>query len=1352
MTFIGSKTMKVKKILLVSILFLLILVFYLYSPSSEGFQASAATVTIQVLVDGTTADTSSAQYTVAALPADTVASVKAKLQPLTTLTPTQQTLNLFDGKKQTLLTDANTLSSYGIVDKATPVFILTTCQFVPLSDKYQDYYNSAYDKFKDDEVTASTKIADARRKTEPIYSAPDLFIPNFGGLTEIDPGNIPWDADNKYANPNSIMWGTYSPNTSTSIFSKVYSKNVNPVYNADTGKCEYKSPVFATTTYGTGEMIGVMIAEQFANMAGALAVGFALDKAFSQGAEGADVKAKPPQKAASISVSEARAQPTAGNMKSKLKAPKGNTVLRKALAKVASIMGPKVLSRLAVTTALSSAAATASTASVVAAWAAPIFIFIGIACILLAALTPAILDSMTEDIRLCPPGYKRMNEIIPDYASNIISWIPLIGDIISTFQPYACVWDDPEKKGKVPPTGTPAIIIAEPIPDPPYYDDITLSAYYHNRCPATDTGRYDDPLPNCPPVPGQPYYPPMSSDDIAEPWVDFSDRSVTDQMAQYYYDQSIRSPNTNGDGTITYEYITKIYSVAASSQFSCDILCAISTATYDPLTGCSYKVEPALTDDAGGNMHDRRFYFYVDSTTLTVKQKNSAGKVIGKGKFIISGCTNQDGTAPDAYDGMALPKIYTVDIIAQPKTPSINTAFLVNAGIGVAMNASVGVGLAGAGASAAHIDFSVATPRPNQKNDDIYAIDTTTKGYKTDVSGNRLRYIRGDYYTISIGPDISDKVGTGVNINKCTKVGVTTSQCASIPYLQNMVNTYHLQNPTKHLKTLSLIEARATNEPSNKDFIGNPRVASVCYYEGTVADYDKITNLEKTPVPIKLALNHKLDTTKYPQACVFVPTAFDANPMQYIPMKFQILNPGTSTTKLPTKDDYVDLPIPKIPMSGSMAIPRPIPDGAPISKGQLDILVAGFNANHTNMKIIRTLRTWAPTINPARADLEVEMLRTYSGETKSVIEKETVAIYMNVTNAPPFPYSSDGSSTVNSGTFIQPNTPDSIGDLSGGVMTYKTFMQGVATSINSLLAQFNITNISDTVLKSSQAAKLTSDDILEKVYVSQTLAAPCAASSCSDPQILNAIIDKYNADNAAPANKIFGVTTQKMVSVLKAGVSSPTSCDILFNNQIDTYDSVVQDPVKTVNIARAMRFTLVDTTPSTCKFSVKSYIDVSSSAIGIRSDKTELPNPYKQSTCQVDCRTPSLLVAIKAAIEGQNTAKAASALKQVITSYSPSENTCEYEIKKDYTTYGTTTKTVTGTTSYVSASVKFNSTCVPTLDTVGEIYPEILDIQTDTTTGLQVAYMNGKPITMPVLFSYDKKNVSSRVNTTVSSF
>ena len=1360
MVFIDRKTMKVNKILIVGMTLIIFSIFYLFvsKESDEGFQATAANaatvITIKVLQNGTTVDTSSSQYSVTALPTDTVGSLKLKLQSLTKLLPTQQILNIVVGTAQTLLGDnTKPLSFYGLAAGSTPTIALTTCQFYPMTSKYDDYYTSTYDNFTQNELNTAVAKAAAAKALNPIYSAPDIFIPSFGGLTDIDPNNIPWDADNKYADPNAIVWGTYPPNASVSIFVKVYNQNVTPVYNANTSTSEYPFPMVSPPSFTPGELVAINVAEQAASLAGAAAVGMAIDRAYeaavAEGPDRGDKKVKPVEKSSSIKVQGASSPTIKGNMK-RFKWFKGNAYLRATGAKLAKVMARIVSSKLATSIAASAAAASASAVSVVGAWATPFFIFIGVACILLATLTPAILDNATDDIRLCPPGYKPLRQIIPDYASNILSWVPIIGDIISTFQPYACVWIDPENKGKLPPVGTAAVVIAEPIPDPSYYNDITLSAYYQNRCPITDTGSYDNPTPYCPPVPGQPYYPPTTKEGIVKPWVDFSDRTMTDKMAQFYYDYSIRTPNSNGDGTITYEYITKIYSVCASSEFSCDIMCAMSSATYDPLTGCSYDVQPLPTDTAGNNMHDRRFYFNVINPTVV--KKNASGTMIGLGEFVVSGCTNQDGTAPDAYNGFALPKMYVVNVTGIPKAKSIGTDFIFNTGMGLAQNVSMGAGLAGTAASIGGVNLTMGNTPSKQREPNLYATDSTGKPV-VDVSGNKIRFIQEEYYNILIGPDISGNIGTGVNINKCGKVGITTAQCASTPYLQNMINTYHANNPALHLKTLSLIEARAVNTPSNINFIGYPIVASVCYYEGTVADYNNLTNLESNTRTVTLAVKNAVNTTVYPQACVFLPTGFDANPSQYIPMKFVNLKPGVSLATMPTASSYDEIPMPKLPMSGKMIVPTPIPDGEPVTKAQVDILVAGFNAApaNANKKIMRVLRTWAPKVVAGRVDMEVEMLRT--GTTASVIEKETVAIGMNITgSSPPYPYASDQSSTLNSGTFIQSNTPGAVGDLSGGVMTVSSFMQGIATSINSLLAQFNITAISNTVLSSSQAAKLTSDDVLEKVYVSQTLAAPCAGSSCSDPQILNAIIDKYNADNAAPPNKMFGITTQKMASVLKAGVSSPTSCDILFNNQIDSYNSIVNNPISTVNIARAMRFTLVNTPASSCTFGVKSYVDVSSSAIGIRSDSTLLANPYIQSTCQVDCRNSSLLSAIKTAIEGRNTNKAASSLKKVTTSYSPTANTCEYKITKDYTTYGTTTKTVTGVTSYVSASVNFGTACAQTLNTVSEIYPDILDIQTDTTTGLQVAYMNGRPITMPILFSYDTKVVSNRVNTTLSSF
>ena len=1335
MTF-TDRTMRLnKELLLFGIIFFLLVAccsVYLFfiKKTPEGFQTTSIPIT--VYVNGRDSASSSAAYTISALPSDTVASVKTKLQEITRLLPDQQILNYLSATTTIPLVNMSaTLASYGLTAGKAATLSLTTCQFNPLTSKYDDYYKSSYDNFTQNEQNVSYAAQAAATAANPVYSSPDIFIPTFGGLTAVDPNNIPWDADNQYADPNSTVWGVCSQSASLSIFSKVFNQNVSPVYNPDSGRVDFLGLDLGGADIA-GEHITAQQQEQAIMLGGMLVLLPAIGVVGTLGAK----------KISNLKVSKAVVKSVSGNL-SRLKASLGKSKLVILAKKLASKIGTTITARLGLSVAMARAGSIMATITPGTQWLAPILEWLMFLCMILSGLVPAILDGLTSDTRFCPEGFSPMRQIISDNASAIIGFIPIIGDIISTFQPYTCFKksDSNSSKGGL-------VVLAEPVPEPMYYNDITLSAYYHNRCPLTDSGVYDSPIPNCPPVPGKPYYPPMDLADVADPWVDFSDKSVTDKMTQFYYDASIRKPNSNGDGTITYEFITKIYSVCASSAYSCDILCAISSATYDPFTGCSYNIEPAYSDDKKSNMHDRRFYFY--TTDKTTKQYNSAGKLIGKGVFLISGCTNQDGTAPDAYSGFALPKTYIVNVTTPPPASS-NKNIALNSAVGIAENASMVAGVAGGVGSVAGYNLQFGETAASQKYPTVYAMGANGKPL-TDTSGNRLRVISEDYYDILIGPDISGNIGAPTTVNKCGKVSLSTAQCVSVEYLQNMINTYHSQNPTKHLKTITKMEARAINAPSNKDFLGNPLLASVCYYEGTVSTYDPSTNLESSSAPITLALNNATNTAVYPWACVYLPTEFDSNPSKYLPMQYVALKPGTVISPSLGPNDYRPIPVPTYPLSKSMVVPQPIPDGAPSNKAQVDVLVAAFNIAHNDRKIVRVMRTWMPTINKARIDMEVEMLRNYVGQTKSVVEKETVAIYMDITKPVPYPYASDGSATVNSGTFIQPNTPTPINDLSGGDLTATTFIGGITTAINNLLAQFNITTISKTVLSSSQAAKTTSDTLLEQVYINQSLAAPCAASKCTDPAILNAIMDKYNADNAAPAGKMFGVKVQSMASVLKAGVSSPTTCDVLFNNLVNTYSSVVEDPVSSVNIARSMRFTLINTPANSCTFTIGTYFDVSSSAIGIRSDATALPSPYIQNTCQVNCRAPPLLASIKSKIEGKNTAQAASALKTVTQSFSPTSNTCQYKITKDYTTYGVITKTTAAATSYLNASVTFDSTCNPTINTVTEIFPTTLDIQTDTTTGKQIAYQNGVPISMPVLFSYDPSTKSSRVNTTVSSF
>jgi hypothetical protein len=96
-------------------------------------------------------------------------------------------------------------------------------------------------------------------------------------------------------------------------------------------------------------------------------------------------------------------------------------------------------------------------------------------------------------------------------------------------------------------------------------------------------------------------------------WVDFSNQTMLNKMAEYYYKMARRLPYTNEDGSISFEYISKIYGVAASTKYTCDIQCEITIDTLHPQTGKLKSRIIAPTDNMGNTYHDRRFYFFVDT-------------------------------------------------------------------------------------------------------------------------------------------------------------------------------------------------------------------------------------------------------------------------------------------------------------------------------------------------------------------------------------------------------------------------------------------------------------------------------------------------------------------------------------------------------------------------------------------------------------------------------------------------------------------------------------------------------------------------------------------------------------------
>jgi hypothetical protein len=307
-------------------------------------------------------------------------------------------------------------------------------------------------------------------------------------------------------------------------------------------------------------------------------------------------------------------------------------------------------------------------------------IILGLFVIACCTFVPAILGAYIPDDAVCPPGYTNLYKTIIDgCGGNEIAWlvissIPVIGDGIGTFAPYLCSKYDANNLLM-------DVVIKKPPVFPDYYYDSSLSIYpdFQKDPLSGREGWFKD----------QRKY---QKSGVPPVWVDFSDSRILDRMAQYYYKIAKRFATNNYDGTFTFDYISKFYGVIASTQTCCDVQCEIRRKTYYENTGIEQSDYILPVDPANQlTYHDRRFYFYVlepynsetESPSLFkmekyIKSTDSYKKTYKNyvflststrntylsgtnaqldllmtdniNRYIVTGCTNQDGTAPNAYE------------------------------------------------------------------------------------------------------------------------------------------------------------------------------------------------------------------------------------------------------------------------------------------------------------------------------------------------------------------------------------------------------------------------------------------------------------------------------------------------------------------------------------------------------------------------------------------------------------------------------------------------------------------------------------------------------------------------------
>lgn len=896
---------------------------------------------------------------------------------------------------------------------------VTTIDETPTGDAWQ-----AYQDAEDDAANALEASAPP--------PAPPPPVPEYGsslGSLDTDVSTIPWDADNATLMQSDVVWGYVSPEASKSIWNKVYAQNVlsdpRNVTQDGNGKFIYDSPLLGISTTDPKTSAGMQTGEFFAQNAAVPAAQGKIERLADTGA----VKLKTAiGKSSRVMGSHVKNLIGPGKFKAlrpkfagqamkwfqkKLTSFFSKFVIKSASLQASLFGTAAALSAAAAATAGALAALAAAAAATATAVSSSLNV-LGLVTMGVVILLGPVLEQLIDSEGKCPPGSKSYNLILPPAVSSIIlNFIPVIGDIMDLLAPYVCYSPD----GKT--------HLKEKIRGQPYSEDTTLSVTYAAQVqPTGETA-----------TAGAIEPPPLERFVIQNPdgstatrdWCNFANPVMLDRMANFYYKYAFADPVDNGDDTVSVTYISRFIGVIASSELSCDVACATTTVTYDPIQGDNVIV------DNDGPVY-RRFYFIKGSADL-------------QGYFTVTGCTHEDDCAPDATtlstdkDANYVPSLPKVFNVKELPTKAFDwKSMAVNQGVAIAgAGLSMGGGLIGDAVSTAGSGIATTkllgvagvTDPKDMRGSYIYADPT--------IPGNFKLQSTDDYYYIDRGTVIETAYGYGPEIKFCTGSQLTLDQCANQYRLRAIVDAYHMANPTLHIKTIYTIE---------------PRGRDACYYKWSVAAFNAVTNEEQIVTTTEEVLAYYamkdeatcvwyLDTSRGKGG--FVPYSGDSaagscavsldittTPIKYytnwetcytaprviaIPPAQQ---PNPQTTVLyPTRKKVVDAAarvtyVPVAPVA-PFSVPKPMPlaglalQGCPTATcgaaAQITQSITDFNAAHRDRKIQKVLKAWTSGVTPtavtaaaaasqaasqARAALVVAVSKASASQTKLLATATTV--------------------------------------------------------------------------------------------------------------------------------------------------------------------------------------------------------------------------------------------------------------------------------------------------------------------------------------------------------------------------
>jgi hypothetical protein len=120
-----------------------------------------------------------------------------------------------------------------------------------------------------------------------------------------------------------------------------------------------------------------------------------------------------------------------------------------------------------------------------------------------------------------------------------------------------------------------------------------------------------------------------------------------------------------------------------------------------------------------------------------------------------------------------------------------------------------------------------------------------------------------------------------------------------------------------------------------------------------------------------------------------------------------------------------------------------------------------------------------------------------------------------------------------------------------------SYLTSVTQSINGALLNYLNIDVNGFLSNATVAVNRQVNKVYQTIVTAQYLSHPDTTCKlkCSDSNVVQAIIDRYHADNYPPSQ--YGIQRAQMVEIRRAGTYTSTQCQIEFIERIDTYKNFI---------------------------------------------------------------------------------------------------------------------------------------------------------------------------------------------------